>query len=289
MAHYGGTRRRLELNRGVSDRLKRHRCRPVSRQAGSQPTLITMKRRPGSGPNRTREASEVERFNAAADDDDSLSDDARPRAIVDGLDTAEVAVARNRHTTLMSPITAMLAKSMVDDGSGIPRRDPAAPPPVPVERTPRVIAAPPPAAFGPPAKPDLRVAPWRQRAAQRIDEARAASDVGDLTRAAIAAEEALREADDAPPPGIAEVIEPARPILTRALTTYVGPFTGLPILAPRAADIARRSLASREQGFLRRVDGIHTIAELFHGSGLGSTDALRIVARLLLSGAIRIL
>lgn len=230
----------------------------------------------------------MDRFNAAADDDDD-SDDARPRAIADALDTAEVDLARDRHITVMSPITAILAQSMVDDRSAIPRRDPAVPPPVPAERTRRVAAEPPPAAFGPSARPDLRVAPWRQRAAQRIDEARTALDAGDLTRAAIAAEEALREADEAPPPGIVEVIEPARPVLTRVLTTYVGPFTGLPILAPRSADIARRSLAEREQRFLRRIDGIRTIQELFHGSGLGSTDALRIVARLLVSGAIRIL
>jgi len=255
---------------------------------------MTMKTRQGSAPNRTRQTRDedrpyVDRFNAAADDDDSFSDDARPRAIADALDTAEVDVARDRHTTVMSPITAILAQSMVDDRSGLPRRDPAVPPPVPAERTRRVAVDPPPAAFGPSARPDLRVVPWRQRAAQRIDEARTAMDLGDLTRAAIAAEEALREADDAPPPGIVEVIEPARPILTRVLTAYVGPFTGLPILAPRAADIARRSLGERDQAFLRRIDGIRTIEQLFRGSGLSSTDALRVVARILVSGAIRIL
>jgi hypothetical protein len=135
---------------------------------------------------------------------------------------------------------------------------------------------------------DLGVAPWRQRAAQRIDDARAAFDEGDLSAAVAAAEDALRESDEAPPPGIAEVIEPARPLLTRVFATYVGPFTGLPMLAPRAEEIARQRLGVVEQALLGRVDGIRTVEELFDGSGLGSTDALRVVARLIRSGAVRI-
>src|SRR5437660_1669837 len=83
---------------------------------------------------------------------------------------------------------------------------------------------------------------WAQRAAQRIDEARAAMDAGDITGAVTAVEAALRESDEAPPPGIVEVIEPARPLLTRVLATYVGPSSGLPILAPRADEIARQRL-----------------------------------------------
>jgi len=67
------------------------------------------------------------------------------------------------------------------------------------------------------------------------------------------------------------------------------PFTGLSILALRTADIARRNLGERDQAFLRQIDGIRTIEQLFRGSGLSSTDALRVVARILVSGAIRIL
>jgi hypothetical protein len=103
-----------------------------------------------------------------------------------------------------------------------------------------------------------------------------------------AVEAALAEGDAAPPPGIVEVIEPARPLLTRVLSTYVGPSTGVPILAPRADEIARQRLGERERALLRRIDGTHSLEELFDGSGLGSTDALRVVARLIRSGAIRI-
>jgi hypothetical protein len=131
------------------------------------------------------------------------------------------------------------------------------------------------------------VAPWRQRAAQRIDETRAAMDAGDMVAAVSAAEAALREADEAPAPGIVEVIEPARPLLTSVLATYVGSTTGLPILATRADEIARR-LGDRDRALLRRIDGQRTVQELFDGSGLGATDALRVVARLIRSGAIRI-
>ena len=103
----------------------------------------------------------------------------------------------------------------------------------------------------------------------------------------MAAEAALREADEAPAPGIVEVIEPARPLLNRVLATYVGPTSGLPILAPRADDVAPR-LGDRERALLRRIDGQRTLEELFDGSGIGAMDALRIVARLIRIGAIRI-
>ena len=169
-----------------------------------------------------------------------------------------------------------------------PRRDPAAPQPERVELTRRVGDSDSVRAGSGSTKADLGVAPWRQRAALYIDEARAALDSGDLGAAVTAAEAALREADEAPAPGIVEVIEPARPLLTRVFTTYVGPSTGLPILSPRADDIARRRLGERERALLRRIDGNRTLEELFDGSGLGATDALRMVARLIHSGAVRI-
>ena len=84
------------------------------------------------------------------------------------------------------------------------------------------------------------------------------------------------------------MIEPARPLLNRVFTTYVGPLSGLPILAPRADEIARQRLGERERAVLRRIDGNRTLEGLFDGSGLGSMDALRIVARLIRSGAVRV-
>ena len=222
--------------------------------------------------------------------DDNPDADARPRSSQQPLQTAEIDVARDRRVTLTSPIPAIMAESMVRERQVTPlRRDPAAPRLEPVEQTRRVGDSDPVrAGSGPTFKSDLGVAPWRQRAAQRIDEARAALDNGDLVTAAIAAESALREADEAPAPGIVEVIEPARPLLTRVFTTYIGPTNGVPILAPRADEIAQRRLGDRERAVLRRIDGSRTLEQLFDGSGLGSMDALRIVARLIRSGAIRV-
>jgi hypothetical protein len=251
-----------------------------------------MKQREGSVPDLARtdwgERPRTEEFDAV-DSDDRDRDDARPRPIGRAMQTAEVDVARDRRVTLTSPIPAALAESMVRERVPTPRRDPAAPEPRRAENTRRVgdsnkVHSTP----GPTPKADGSVAPWRQRASQRIDEARAALDAGDVTGAVTAAEAAMREADEAPAPGIVEVIEPARPLLTRVFSSYVGPSNGLPILAPRADEIARLRLGERERAVMRRIDGSRTLEELFDGSGLGSMDALRVVARLIRSGAVRI-
>jgi hypothetical protein len=249
-----------------------------------------MKPRVGAAPDQIRVAGRGDRPRTEEfDATDEGQDDARPRGIRKPMETAEIDVARDRRVTITSPIPAILAESMVRERIKTPFRDPAAPRAERAEQTRRVgDSNPVKSGSGPTVKSDVGVAPWRQRAAQRIDEARAAMDAGDLETAVTAAEAALHEADEAPAPGIVEVIEPARPLLMRVFETYVGPSSGLPVLAPRADDIARRQLGDRERGVLKRIDGSRTLEELFDGSGLGSTDALRVVARLIRSGAVRI-
>lgn len=260
----------------------------ASRLCGALPKFGRMKRE-GSAPDLGRgtrgERPRTEEFDAA----DGADDDGIP--IPEPIQTAEINRGRDRRVTLTSPISASIAESMVRERLVTPRRDPAAPLPERlVEETRRVGDSDPVrAGSGPTLRSDVGVAPWRQRAGQRIDEARAALDAGDLPAAVLAAESALREADEAPAPGIVEVIEPARPLLTRVFTTFIGPSNGLPILAPRADEIARQRLGERERAVLRRIDGCRTLEELFDGSGLGSMDVLRIVARLIRSGAIRVL
>jgi hypothetical protein len=249
-------------------------------------------KREGSAPNLGQaarsERPRTEEFDAP-DAGDRGGDDAWPHTIRDAIQAAQTDAGRHRRATQTSPIPAFMAESMVRNRSVPLRRDPAAPEPQPVERTRRIGDSDPVrAGSGPTPRSDEDVAAWRQRAAQRIDDARAAFDAGDLEAAVAAAEEALREGDEAPAPGIAEVIEPARPLLTRVFATYIGPSTGLPMLAPRSEEIARQRLGDLERGVLRRVDGNRTLEELFDGSGLGSTDALRVVARLIRSGAVRI-
>jgi len=254
-----------------------------------------MKPREGSAPDLAR-GQRGERPRTDEFDVDCEETNGRPEPIPAPMQTAEIDMARDRRVTLTSPIPAILAESMARDRLTTPRRhvttprrDPAAPLPERPEQTRRVGDSdgvkPGP---GQTPKSDVGVAPWRQRAAQRIDEARAALDAGDVGAAVIAADAAMQEADEAPPPGIIEVIEPARPLLTRVFATYVGPTNGLPILAPKANEIARQRLGERERAVMRRIDGNRTLEELFDGSGLGSMDAMRLVARLIRSGAIRI-
>lgn len=221
------------------------------------------------------------------------------------LDTAEIDWARDRRITLISTIPAEIAADMAVKRPAKERRpevggrDPAAP--MPERRAglsgeqeqhtrrlgdldgQRLTPA-----SGRAVEAD-GVARRRQRAATLIDRARAALDEGNLTVAVDAAEGALREADEAPPPGIVEVIEPARPLLTRVFAAYVGSLSEVPVLAPRAAEIARDRLGEHERALIGRIDGLRTLEELFDGSGLGSTDALRIAARLIRTGAIRVI
>jgi hypothetical protein len=252
----------------------------------------------------------------------------RPHPIGVAMETAQVDISRDRRVTLTSPIPAQLAEAMLSGataggggsarapgpvGGGAARlpgpggmraaRDPAAPHAqegYPTRRmgdddehhTRRVgdsdrqsLGA----GSKPTASAEAGIAPCRQRAAALIDEARRALDEGDLTAAVTAAEGALHEADEAPPPGIVEVIEPARPLLARVFAAYVGPLGGVPVLAPRAEEIARARLGERERAIIGRIDGSRTLEELFDGSGVGSTDVLRIAARLIRAGAVRVI
>jgi hypothetical protein len=239
----------------------------------------------------------------------------KPHPIGGAMDTAQVDLSRDRRVTLTSPISAQLAEEMLsgrhsEDLTPTPAtmsaavravRDPAAPDqrtrPIggvsdEEENHTRRVGDSDKQRLGPGSgrvAADAGIAPWRQRAAALIDEARAALDDGDLTAAVDAAEKALYEADAAPAPGIVEVIEPARPLLGRVFAAYVGPLVGVPVLAPRAAEIARARLGERERALIGRIDGLRTLEELFDGSGLGSTDALRIAARLIRVGAVRII
>jgi hypothetical protein len=239
----------------------------------------------------------------------------KPHEIGGVLDTAQVDLSRDRRITLTSGIPAQIAEDMLStkhgndltpvhgtmSGAVRAARDPAAPD----QRTRRLGDAddaeqhtrrvgdsdkqPLGSGSGRVTSAEAGIAPWRQRAAALIDVARAALDEGDLTAAVNAAEGALHEADEAPPPGIVEVIEPARPLLARVFAAYVGPLVGVPVLAPRAAEIARVRLGERERALIARIDGARTLEELFDGSGVGSTDALRIAARLIRAGAVRII
>ena len=261
----------------------------------------------------------AERSNATDFDVDRAGEDAnldtieedtggRPRAIGDSIDSADVDISRDRHVTTASPIPASLAERMVSMGASVSarvRRDPAAPLQAPEQHTRRVgeddaqhtrrVGGSERRSLGSSrlatssSRQDAGRAACRQRAATFIDGARAAMEDGDVTAAVTAAEGALCEADQAAAPGIIEIMEPARALLAQVFSAYVGPLGGVPVLAPGANEIARARLGERERALLARIDGKRTLEALFDGSGLGSTDALRLVARMIKVGAVRVL
>jgi hypothetical protein len=200
---------------------------------------------------------------------------------------------RGRRPTLTSPIPAMMAEGMRNQrDSAPPPRDPNAPEPGHIGELTRRLG-------DSSDKLDASGAytvevvddgnsERRQRAARLIDLARACADGGDLAGAARAAEEALEESENAAPPGIVEVIEPARPLLARIFTAYVGPLSEVPVLARRNEELATLRLDARKRAVLARVDGKSTLDQIFDGARIPASDALRVAASLLRAGLIRV-
>jgi hypothetical protein len=238
-------------------------------------------------------------------DDSGPSDaDQTGRRPTKALKTAEINVERDRRPTLTSPIPAIMAESMRGQSAAdadvdvtidvTAPRDPAAPEPERPELT-RRLGDSEPEHVGRDASAGYTVevvndpnAEHRHRAARLIDRARAAFDVGDLPAAALAADEALYEAAQAPPPGIVEVIEPARPLLARIFAAFVGPLSEVPVLARRSQEIAGLSLDDRQRAVVSLVDGVRTLDDIFDLARIPPPDALRIAASLMRAGVIRV-
>jgi hypothetical protein len=215
---------------------------------------------------------------------------------LDTLRTAEINVERDRRDTLTSPISALIAESMSDVSERPAARDPAAPQPEGNELTRRVGDS--------DRQPTPRErdrsrgyvvevsndpnARARQRAAHLIDQARALLESGALAGAVVAAEQALDEAERAVPPGIAEVIEPARALFAQVFSTYVGSLDEVPVMAKRMQDISPMALDDRRRAVLAQVDGARTLAQILDAARLHAADGLRIAASLLRAGIIRV-
>jgi hypothetical protein len=232
----------------------------------------------------------------AAADDDPPSPDHSSKRLVNNLKTAEVNLERDRRQTLTSPIPALLAESMLKEPGSPPAaetRDPAAPEPERAEQTRRLgdsdqhIDRDTSAGYTVELVDDGN-AERRKRAALLIDRVRACFDAGDLPAAAHAAEAALDEADQAAPPGLVEVIEPARPLLARVFAAFVGPLTEVPVLGRRSEEIAALRLDDRRRAVVARVDGVSTLDQILDGARIPAADALRVAASLLQAGIIRV-
>jgi hypothetical protein len=213
---------------------------------------------------------------------------------LDTLRTAEINVERDRRKTLTSPISALIAESMSDVSEVKSGRDPAAPRPEGHELTRRVgdsdrqpVPRDGSQGYSVEVSTDAN-ARARNRAAHLIDQARALLASGALAGAVVAAEQALDEAERAAPPGIAEVIEPARALFTQVFSTYIGPLDEVPVMAKRMQDISPMALDDRRRAVLAQVDGVRTLAQILDGARLHATDGLRIAASLLRAGIIRV-
>jgi hypothetical protein len=210
----------------------------------------------------------------------------------DTLRTAEVNIERDRRDTLTSPISALIAESMADVSDPSSPRDPAAPQAEGHDQTRRVgdsdrqrRARDTSAGHAVELGNDPN-AQRRQRAGRLIDQARALIDSGALVGAVVAADQALDEAEKAVAPGIAEVIEPARPLLAKIFSTYVGSLDEVPVMAKRMETIPPTLLDDRRRAVLALVDGVRTLAQILDGARLHA-DGLRIAAALMREGIIR--
>jgi hypothetical protein len=213
----------------------------------------------------------------------------------DTMRTAEINVERDRRDTLTSPISALIAESMSEVSEVIPGRDPAAPRPEggreltrrvgdsDRQPTPRDRSR----GYSVEVSEDPN-APHRIRAARLIDQARALMESGALAGAVVAAEQALDESERAVAPGIAEVIEPARPLLAQVFATFVGPLDEVPVMAKRLQDISPMALDDRRRAVLALVDGVRTLDQILDGARIHASDSLRIAASLMRAGIIRV-
>jgi hypothetical protein len=215
---------------------------------------------------------------------------------------------RVRHPTLESPIPQLLAQitspewpaetppaadEWEHEAPPPPQREEAAPE-VPVfgEETRRLGSEPHQADDSPvPSTIDLpnedHATEMRVLASELVDHCRSMLDQNKVEAAVTAAESALREGERAPPPGIAEVIEPARPLFVRAFESYVGSMDQVPILAISEVALASQGLDHRAGFLLSRIDGLMTIEHLLDIAGMSRFEALRILSSLLRGKTIR--
>jgi hypothetical protein len=195
-----------------------------------------------------------------------------------------------RRATLPSGIPAMLAKSMVMIGEG-GRRDPAAPRALETHEVTRPIednnlaglvdrsAAP--SAGLPVGSPHGQL---RRHVEALIANARACMDAGDLGGAVLAADEIMAECESAPPPGLRDVLDPARPLLGRIYSASVGLLNEIPVLARSEREIAALGLDEKTMVLISWIDGRMTLGQIFNASQIPSPEAFGITAALMRAG-----
>jgi hypothetical protein len=128
----------------------------------------------------------------------------------------------------------------------------------------------------------------RRRTSELVDRCRTAFRGGKLDEAVSAAEEALRQGETAPPPGIPEVIEPARPLFEQAFMKFIGGEKRIPLALMSLSELSVQHLDHRAGFLMSRIDGATDVEELVDVASMPRFDTLRFLASLKLLRAIKI-
>jgi hypothetical protein len=129
----------------------------------------------------------------------------------------------------------------------------------------------------------------RASANELLGECRAALGENRAGPAALAAELALQLAERAPPPGVDDLIEPARALFERAFRAAIGNPHACPIRAIPTETLTEHGLDQRAAFLMSRMDGMTSLADLVDSSGLRHFDAIRVLAALRRAKAVDLL
>lgn len=129
----------------------------------------------------------------------------------------------------------------------------------------------------------------RVRVTELIDTCRDQLWNGQLEASATAAEMALREAEQAHDVRVESITQSARTLFEKTFEAYIGPVTGIPVFALSPQALAHQELDHRAGFVLSHIDGVTTIEHLLDVASMPRFEALRIIAGLLRSHAIRLL
>lgn len=129
----------------------------------------------------------------------------------------------------------------------------------------------------------------RASAEELLGECRTSLGENRAGPAALAAELALQLAERAPPPGVDDLVDPARALFERAFRAFMGNPHACPIRAVPTETLSEHGLDERAAFLMSRMDGMTSVADLIDSSGLKRFDAVRVLAALRRAKAIDIL
>jgi hypothetical protein len=241
-------------------------------------------------------AIKAEAWGADEDTDPEDLQRVTPRAMA-AVDDEEL--GEPRHRTIESPLPGLLAKTTSPEWNAFGEQrntDEAAPLEMLSDEDTRKLGGQDPGdttrvAFVPaevraPAQDPARVI--RRRTSELVDRCRTAFRAGKLEEAVSAAEEALKQGEAAPPPGIPEVIEPARPLFEQAFMKFIGGEKRIPLALMSLSQLALQDLDHRAGFLMSRIDGATDVEQLVDVASMPRFDTLRFLSSLKLLRAIKI-